>query len=635
MRTEREQLAPSQIDRPSQSLNAIARLYDKTLGRLYWQVWAVLLVLVAGGIGFGATSWLLTLPKAPNCPKIFWPVASASMRIYCAQLEADKGTVEGFLGAINLVEALSKNHPLRAEIDGNVEEWAVAILDLAEQEYNAGNLETAIATARKIPNRVKAYGVVEERIGEWQSTWSEGEAIFAEVQNRLRASEWNMAFREAVKLLYLDNQYWSTTRYTEITKEIQVAQEESRKLDSAYVAMRRGGIENWLKAVEEADRVNPNSYAYNEAQKLIAKAKNKIVEHVEGVIDRRDWQALLYVTDRLPESVGLKEQADEWQIVASAGADSQIGTTESLESAIVTAQEIKPSSPYYQLSQELIGTWKLEIKDVAILEKAQEYAQMGTIDDLNSAIAQAELIPPSNPRYQEARQEIGRWVAQVQTIEDQPILDRAEELSLGGTTLSLQQAIAQASVIGRHRALYDEAQERIGHWRGIIEEQEDRPFLDQAQSLASGKEYSAAIEAARQVRQGRSLYREARSNIRQWQEEIQAQKNYQEALVIAEAKTPEALIAAINILRKIPSSTNVSGESAQALNSWSYELLTMANNLADSSSLEDAIKLAKMVPSESSAYQSARSQIKLWRQRLNPTPIQQPVSPLLETNYPN
>ena len=96
-----------------------------------WQFWAIALIIVSGTVGFAATSMLLRLPKSPQCVRIFWPIASASKRIYCAQVEAEQGTVDSFLRAINLVEALPSDHPLRNEINRNVEEWAVAILDLS------------------------------------------------------------------------------------------------------------------------------------------------------------------------------------------------------------------------------------------------------------------------------------------------------------------------------------------------------------------------------------------------------------------------------------------------------------------------------------------------------------------------
>jgi hypothetical protein len=638
MKTEREKLATSIADnRPSPKDSVMKKLLRQTIGRLSWQVWAVLLVLASGGIGFTATSSLLELPKTPNCPKIFWPIASASMRLYCAELEADKGTVEGLLEAVNLVEALSDNHPLRAEIDKKVENWAVEILDIAEKEYNDGDLKNAIATARKIPNNVQAYNVVAERITEWQSTWTEAEKNFTTGQDRLRESEWNLAFREAVKLLYIDNQYWSTTKYEELTEDIKLAQKESKKLDAAYVLLKKDGIDNWLEAVEDAEKIAPTSYAYQEAQNLIGKAKEKIIKHVETAIDKRNWQDLLYVTDRLPESIAVQEDVEDWQTIASAGSDAEIGSTESLQSAILTAQEIKPSRPLYQLAQDLVGRWQTEIEDVALLEKAREIAQLGTVSDLNAAIAQAELIPQNNPRYQEALKEIGSWTSQVQTIEDRPVLDRAEELAINGTIPALQEAISQASLIGRDRALYEEARDRVSQWQSTIEEQQDRPYLDQAYSLASNRDYPAAIQAARQIQRGRSLYQEARSNIAEWDREIQAQTNYQQAVQIADANTPEALVSAIDIVSKIPASTDVGTESTEALNRWSYELLNVAQDVANASSLREAIRLARTIPSQSTAYGSAQSQIQLWRQMLNPAPVQRDSnSPsLLETNFPN
>jgi uncharacterized protein (UPF0548 family) len=635
MRIERKQLTSPSLEQPNEKPNAVMRLYQNTLGRVHWLIWVMLLAIASGGIGYSATYWLVKLPSTPDCPRIFWPIASASMRLECASLEAEKETVEGYLAAIALVEVLPKDHPLRAQINSQVEDWAVGILNIAEKEIDEGKLEEAIATARQIPNNVQAYGVVDSRIKKWQATWTEGEGIYNEVQRSLKASDWSTAFREAVKLLYLDSKYWSTTKYTEITEEIKIAQEESSKLDNAFLAMKRGGIDNWLKAVEDAEKISSNSYAYEEAQGLIAKAKTKIVEQIENAIDLRDWDTLLNMTDRLPESIASGDRFGEWQTMGNAGADANLGTIESLESAILTAQEIKPSSPLYKVAQKEIERWKLEIQDVALLEKARETGRSGLISDLNAAIAQAELISPSNPRYSEAREEISRWVAQVQTIEDQPLLDRAEEIAVTGTVPALQQAISQASAIGQNRALYSQAQDRISQWQNIIEEQEDRPFLEQALALASGKEYAAAIEAAEQIGRGRALYSEARLNIEKWQQEIQASSDYQEAVLVAEPNTADSLVSAIGIVRSIPTSTDVGVDRTQALNRWSYQLLGYANDLANRSLLQQAIELAKSIPSDSAAYQSAREQIKSWQEMLQPkTSPLAPNSPsLLETNF--
>jgi hypothetical protein len=79
-----------------------------------WQVWGLLLVLISGSIGFSATSMLLRLPKTQNCDRVFWPTASASIRLYCAQTASQDKTVQGLLKAIDLVAVLPDNHPRRS-----------------------------------------------------------------------------------------------------------------------------------------------------------------------------------------------------------------------------------------------------------------------------------------------------------------------------------------------------------------------------------------------------------------------------------------------------------------------------------------------------------------------------------------
>ncbi|MFM6255829.1 MAG: chromosome segregation ATPase, partial [Dolichospermum sp.] len=92
---------------------------------------AAVLTLIPGTVGFLAISMLFKLPSAPNCPQIFWPLASASVRVHCARLAASKQTVNDLLQAIALVKQLPENHPLREEINRFLEQWSRDILQLA------------------------------------------------------------------------------------------------------------------------------------------------------------------------------------------------------------------------------------------------------------------------------------------------------------------------------------------------------------------------------------------------------------------------------------------------------------------------------------------------------------------------
>ncbi|WP_156120595.1 hypothetical protein [Neosynechococcus sphagnicola] len=76
-----------------------------------WITLTSLGILVSGGVGLLAVALLLKLPALPNCPAIFWPMASASMRLYCAQVAANKQTVADLLEAISLVNSLPADHP--------------------------------------------------------------------------------------------------------------------------------------------------------------------------------------------------------------------------------------------------------------------------------------------------------------------------------------------------------------------------------------------------------------------------------------------------------------------------------------------------------------------------------------------
>ena len=608
---------------------------QRRIGRLPWQAWAIILVTLSGSLGFAATVLLLKLPENPNCPRIFWPIASASMRIYCAQLEAETNTVDSLLRAIELVEPLSQTHPLRSEIDRNIEEWAVGILDLAENEFQAGDLNIAIDTARKIPNQLSAHSLVEKRVSRWKAIWTQGEEIFSNVEQHLRDAEWNLAFRQAVKLLNLDNQYWATTKYDDTIKRITLAQEESRKLDVAYRLLRSNGFDDWMKAVEATEKIPKESYAYQEAEGLIDKIKDKVLNYAESLVNRRNWQRLDEVTARIPLRLDLQTEVDDWRTLANAGLDAQVGTPESIEAAIATLEQVDSTSPIYADAQELIDRWRLEIDDVNRLAKARGLAKNGDVGQLNAAISEVELIPSANPRYREAQSEIREWNRQVQTIEDQPYLDRAKELARNGSVAALQQAINEASSITPSRALYSDAQKQIGDWRRRIQLQQDRPLLNQAIALGNSKDYTGAINAANRILRGRVLYTEAQEKVQNWRRELKARGDLEKAYLVAQAKTPESLVSAMSILRRIPNSADIKEQGRLALNRWSYQLLTMAGERANNGFMFEAIRLAKLVPSNSAAYDSAQAQINLWQQSVAPPapPAPAVTPPLLQTGF--
>jgi hypothetical protein len=575
-------------------------------------------VVVFGGVGFLATWQLLNMQKSPNCPKIFWPIASASLRLYCAQLSADSRTVPGLLEAIALVEALPEDHPLRSQVNQQVEEWARDILNLAEKDYQAGNLEQAIAKARQIPNNMAVAAIIEERIAKWQGTWTEGNDILSKLEENLRASNWNQSFRLAVDLLNLNNEYWATVKYNEAIAKITVAREDSSKLDNAFNLFARGGLDNWFKVIEEARKIQASSYAYQEAQKLIGKTEDKLKEYAERLIEQKQWQALRDLANESPEDLKIKADITDWSVLSTAALDAETGTVDGLEAGILGLEQIDPSRPLHQTALAMKERWQLQVQDVKILSEARDLAQAGTIEQYSAAIAKAGEVPRNNPLWSQAQQEIGSWNRQIQVIEDRPILERAQEIALPSDINSLSSAIIQARAIGKNRALYRDAQREIRGWQVRIERMEDQPILDQAQALANLKDYSTAIETANQIPPGRALSSEVSQNIRRWRRELRSRQNLQQANQLAATGTPEGLTRAIALVTNISTKTDAGVQRSELLERWSYQLLSLATDQANNGRYLEAIRLAESVSRESTAYSSARSQMQGWRNILQP-----------------
>jgi len=597
---------------PSNEPREPRRRFAKT-----WQFWAALIVLISGGVGFTAVALLLKLPAVPNCPATFWPTASASMRLYCAQVAANKQTAQNLLEAIALVDSLPKDHPLRPEIDRNIEEWSLDILKIGDEKFQAGQLSEAIAIARRIPASVSAYKLVEQHIEGWQTIWSKAEALYEKAEQELRQSNWNQAFREAVRLTYVDNKYWATTKYDQLVNEIQLGREASAKLDKAYQLSKSGTVADILAAIKQAEQISPSSYAYKEAQDLIAECGNKLLKLAQNRLERRNWKGVLEIANNLPASVKLPEVKSDLIDLGNAMSRAQSGTIPDLEDAIATAQKLGAERPLYDQGQQLINRWQREIEDVGRLERARTFANSGLTDDLKTAIAEAQQIPSGNPRYQEARSQVGRWTRQVETIEDQPYLDRATQIASFGGVASLQEAIQEASRIAPGRILYRQAQNKIGEWTSSIQRIQDQPYLDQARNFANAGNLSAAITAAQQIQSGRALYTEAQSDIRSWQTEIQGQQRLQEAYQTATPGTPDAIATAIRVARQVPTASKVRGDARVAVNRWSNQLLAMANDRS-SYNITEALAIAKLIPSGTEAYEAAQQVIQAWQKSLEP-----------------
>jgi tetratricopeptide (TPR) repeat protein len=455
----------------------------------------VLSLAVTGSATALSLAFLFKLPAVPNCPSIFWPLASASLRLHCAQLAANKRTPSDLLEAIELVKSLSPDHPLYEEAKRLVEGWAQEILDLSEESFQAGKLDEAINTAKRVPKIGNAHTQVEERIKRWREIWSAAETLYRKSENALRKQDWRTAMTEAGRLLSIENTFWQTTKYQEISGIITATREDITKIAKAKNLIEAGGLQNFQEALKLLSSISDKSYVYQGAQEAIADTGKKMLALADAALDRRDTTAALDIIRQIPPGANLKKEVEDYETLASAIGRVGNGAPEDYDAAIAQAQKIGADRPTRDKVQKLIARWQAEKGDLAQLNRARELAQSTRPQDLQAAIEAASQVSSSNPKSQEARQLITQVTSDIQNKEDRPLIDQADKVASRGDANSLQQAIDILRGISSRRSLGAEAADKRGQYA-----QQIQAIRDRERALTAPSPSPAVVDPAVQQR---------------------------------------------------------------------------------------------------------------------------------------
>lgn len=544
----------------------------------HWTFWVILTIGVFSSVGGISVALLLMPPGLPNCPAIFWPIASASLRLYCAQVAANKQTIEDLLEAIALVNSLPANHPLRPEINRWVEQWSTQLLDLAEQVFQEGQLNRAIEVAQKIPANTRAHTEVSGQIERWRAIWRRAEVIYQGAEKALQQQNWRKAFSAAVRLRFVGNRYWETTQFEVLNQKIFAARKDELRIARARAIARSGGLTNLEAAMRLIQEIAPDSYFLKEAESVATDIARKLLDLAAAKLAGQDLQGAIAIAQQIPRITNLWEEAQDFITLADAQSWTWSGNVPSLEEAIVRARQLGSNRPLHLRAQELIARWELEIIALNKLNQAHSLAESGSIKGLMAAIAQAGQISPSNPRWPEVRGEISKWTQQIQTLEDQPTLDRADQYASVGDRASLNSAIITARRIRLGRPLYEEAQNRIQDWTWQLHPEVEAITWDQPKNTDS-----------------------------------QSQQRMRSARQLASQGTPRSLASAIKTANQVDELSSLRVEADQAIDRWSQQILNIARKRAKSDPA-GAIAIAQQVPTFTGAYTDAQFQIQTWRE---------------------
>jgi soluble cytochrome b562 len=298
--------------------------------------------------------------------------------------------------------------------------------------------------------------------------------------------------------------------------------EWSQKLvDKAKAAQTNGDYEGVIKA---AQKVPPSSKVANEASAYLQMGRAGTLPKDGTLWSAIQAYALATQIDPSTSVHGKSQdqrlkwegQVQNWGQLAVAKWFAGLDQISGYHAGIDQANLITADQPRRVEAQTLIAFWNKQINtfpDRQFIARAKQMAVDNTIASLQSAIEEASKVLSGQPLRETAQALMVQWSDTVEKIQDQPILDEALALAKKG---DLNAAIQAAGKIKSDRALYRDAQAAVGDWVAQIQAVEDRPILSEAEALANEGRLSEAISRAANIDPSRALYSEAQSRIASW-----------------------------------------------------------------------------------------------------------------------
>ena len=199
--------------------------------------------------------------------------------------------------------------------------------------------------------------------------------------------------------------------------------------------------------------------------------------------------------------------------------------------------------------------------------------------------------------------------------DNQLALQKARLLITPTQVSQYNKAIAQAKKIKPGEPLYEEAQADIQRWSSLI--------LDVAEGRAKQGKFEAAIEAAKLIPDvHQKTYKQAQNSIILWQElaklQIENKRLILEAENLINWRETESLVRGIAIINKIKPGQPKYARSQELIEEWSQNILQRAKLQADRGKLQEAIRIASLVPENTPAYNSAKAAIATWQSQEKP-----------------
>jgi uncharacterized protein (UPF0548 family) len=548
-----------------------------------WSLIWLSILGVFGGLGTAALVWLTSLPPLPDCQQAA-RLSSDGERLYCAQQAAQSGQLPKIVSGLEMLKQWDEEHPLHTEATRLIDEWSARILVTARQRMEQNDSKGALEAIKHIPKTSKVYPEGQEIVKEWQQQWQRGKEIYAAAQEALKQQNWDEVSVKILALSKFDHEYWSTRQTNALAQQLGVERQARQVLVKAQKLSKSGTYAGIREAITLAQKVTPKTYAAAEARGNLSQWSQTLLtaglrQWNSG--DRGGAVNTLYVLpapNTATEVQDLVRFGNAYMLVNSTASNwvpsgSQIWN---LMEAIAAIKQVKEGSPFYAQAQAHLKDWQSSLKDLVQVKYATMAAGMGQHSTLKLAIDQAKQVPAGHPRRLQAQTLIAFWNQEVERIEDEPYIVRARELAKSGKIPDLKAAIAQARNVQLGRSMRGQAQDWIATWTSQIQVIEDQPILAKAEEFAAQGKLNAAIDQAAKIQEGRALYAEAQSAIWSWRaEQIRIAQIAEDQPILNRARSLAAngsLSAAIDVAAQIGYGRALYYEAQGSIGAWQEQL---------------------------------------------------------------
>ena len=532
----------------------------------------------SGVMGLWAMAWLTRIPPLPNCDDVTATSADGD-RLLCAQTALRAGSAKNLMQAVQLTANFSETHPFYVETQPVLVESSERLFKKATEKMHEGDLTTAADWAGQIPLNTPLREQAQAEIWNWRQEWKQGQEIENSIEQAIAARDWAAADNGLQQLKLLSSDYWLGQRHGELLQAKQREATAWTQIEQARGLANTGEPENIGQALVIAQRINLTSQAWNEAQEDIDRWSQNLLLYSFQRWELGDVQGAIAAVQKVPPDPQLAPEAQDLIQYSHANRLADQAQQETpgylqlfqLMEAIRAAEKIPADSTFYQTARQSIQTWRAELEDLRTLKFASNVASLRQGWTYDYATQLAWTVDLERPRRLQAQTLIAHWEDEVERIEDRPFLIRANALARKGTIPALQAAITEARNVALGRALRLNAQTDIAAWLDRIEVIQDQPILNEANQLATDDQLREAIAKAEEIQDDRALYEQAQAMVQDWTRTLQIEED---SPLLEQAKSlayEGSLTQAINLAAQIGPGRALYGEARNAIDLWEAE----------------------------------------------------------------